>query len=200
MIPWALSLTTAATLEPVTIAEVKGQSRIFTEDEDFWLDTKVVEAVRRVADYASKALMTETWTLKLPSWPASGKIVLPRPPLQSVTSITYLDTDGASQTLSAALYTVNTASEPGTIVPAYGESWPSLRTQDGVHAVTIVYVAGHLIRGDIRLQPARAAIVDLVTLWHQTRGVTPVEDEVAILSRHLDPGFRCYHDFEELSG
>jgi uncharacterized phiE125 gp8 family phage protein len=63
------------------------------------------------------------------------------PPLQSVTSITYVDTDGVTQTLAADQYQVDSASIPARIVPAYGVLWPYTRTQ--LNAVTIRFVAGY---------------------------------------------------------
>lgn len=63
------------------------------------------------------------------------------PPLQSVTSITYVDTDGATQTLATDQYTVDTKGQPARIAPAYGCSWPSTRQQN--NAVTIRFVAGY---------------------------------------------------------
>ena len=49
-------------------------------------------------------------------------------PLSSVTSIAYLDADGDSQTLSASKYIVDAANIPGRIKPAFGEVWPTTRT------------------------------------------------------------------------
>lgn len=63
------------------------------------------------------------------------------PPLQSVTAITYVDTDGTTQTLAADLYTVDANSRPARIAPAYGQSWPS--TRDQPNAVKVRFVAGY---------------------------------------------------------
>lgn len=80
--------------------------------------------------------MTQTWDLVLDAFPA-GEIRLPLPPLQSVTSVTYTDTDGASQTLDAGQYTVDTAN--ARIVPV--SSWPSTKAVPA--AVVIRYVCGY---------------------------------------------------------
>lgn len=63
------------------------------------------------------------------------------PPLQSVTSITYVDTDGVSQTLATDQYLVDDASAPARIEPSYGNAWPSTREQ--ANAVTVRFVAGY---------------------------------------------------------
>jgi uncharacterized phiE125 gp8 family phage protein len=63
------------------------------------------------------------------------------PPLQSVTSITYVDTDGVTQTLAADQYLVDAKSQPARIDPAYGVSWPSTREQS--NAVIVRFIAGY---------------------------------------------------------
>lgn len=63
------------------------------------------------------------------------------PPLQSVSSITYVDTDGVTQTLAADQYLVDAKSAPARISPAYGVSWPSTREQN--NAVIVRFVAGY---------------------------------------------------------
>jgi len=203
MIHWSLELSTAPTLEPVTLGEAREHVVLATADDDAWLDARINEARKRVEAHSGKALLTQTWKLRLDRFPPSGVIRLPMPPLASVTSIAYTDTDGASQTLSSALYTVSAYTEPGHIVPAYGESWPSIRYQAGVPAVTVMYVAGETSQGHHRLIPARRAIVDLVALWYEHREgtvefatvhlVTDIEER--ILAGRLDADFTCYHDF-----
>lgn len=69
------------------------------------------------------------------------EIFLPFPPLQSVSSIKYIDTDGVQQTLDPTLYTVDTVSEPARITPAYGTTWPAIRNQ--INAVEVTFVCGY---------------------------------------------------------
>lgn len=69
------------------------------------------------------------------------------PPLQSVTSITYVDGAGATQTLAADQYTVDAASIPARIAPAYGVTWPSTREQH--NAVRVRFVAGYGDAADV---------------------------------------------------
>ena len=83
--------------------------------------------------------MTQTLDLYLDAFPCT--IVLPRSPLQSITSITYVDNDGITQTLDASQYLVDTVSRPPRIVPAYGKSWPTPRVQ--INAVKVRFVCGH---------------------------------------------------------
>ncbi|MCB9117972.1 MAG: DNA-packaging protein, partial [Caldilineaceae bacterium] len=93
----------------------------------------------------------------LDAWPADGIIELPRPPLASVTSITYTDEDGATQTLAANNYRVDTAREPGRVVLAPGADWPSVAL-DSSNPITVRFVAGYADAGDVPGM-AKAAIL-----------------------------------------
>jgi uncharacterized phiE125 gp8 family phage protein len=69
-----------------------------------------------------------------------GKIGIPFPVLQSVDYVRYRDESGALVTLDPALYSVDSASEPGAIAPAPGAYWPN--TQNVLNAVQIGFTAG----------------------------------------------------------
>jgi uncharacterized phiE125 gp8 family phage protein len=113
--------------------------------EDTLIDSLVKAHRKKVEEDQNRALITQTWTLTADSFAAlqddRGALIIPKPTLQSITSITYVDTDGDSQTWSSALYSVDTATEPGRVTPIFGESYPS--TQNIMNAVTIVFVAGY---------------------------------------------------------
>lgn len=77
------------------------------------------------------------------------------PPLQSVTAITYTDTDGVTQTLAADQYVVDANTQPVRIESAYGVSWPSTRDQH--NAVKVRFVAGY--------GAAASAVPDCIKQW-----------------------------------
>ena len=54
-------------------------------------------------------------------------IALPRPPLQAVTAVAYVDLDGEEQTLAASNYHLDTAGHFGAIYPAEAAPWPTTR-------------------------------------------------------------------------
>lgn len=64
---------------------------------------------------------------------------VPRIPIVSIVSITYVDFDGNTQTLDASKYFVIDA-QRGIIGLVYGEIWPSTRCQE--NAVTVRFIAG----------------------------------------------------------
>lgn len=137
-----LQVTTAPAEEPVTLEEIKAHLKVDVDSEDDLL-TMYLAAARQLCELeARRAFVTQTLQLKLEGWPWGEEIHLPRPPLQSVTGVVYVDTDGNSHTMSASEYTVDTASEPGRIILAYGAGWPGASLRPGP-AITITYVAGY---------------------------------------------------------
>ncbi len=119
------TLVTPPTDEPVTLTEIKDHLHVSSTAEDSLLALYAQMAREAVEAETWRALMPQTWSLYLDAWPADGIIELPRPPLQSVTSITYTDEDGVTQTLAASNYRVDIAREPGRVVLAPDGEWPS---------------------------------------------------------------------------
>lgn len=165
------SLTTAPTVEPVTLAEQRLHSVIdsdLTEDND--LIAELIATARvKLEELTGRAFLEQTRTFKLDQFPDSNApIYLPRPPLISVTSISYLDTAGVSQTLTAVTdYKVDATSEPARIVPAYGESWPS--TRDEIDAVTVVAKCGYGATAASVPKTLKLAAKLLAAHWYERR-------------------------------
>lgn len=161
------------TVEPITLAEAKAQCKVEFSDDDALL-TALISAAR---DYAEnrieRSLCTQTWMLTLDSFPGPSlmgvpfgrgysiprhAIVLERPPVQSIMSITYVGMDGNSGSVTA--YKPGTGNPPnefcfvdltygGTqriddlvrVTPPFGQIWPINMPQIG--SVQVTYVAGY---------------------------------------------------------
>lgn len=115
-------------------------------------------------NFLFRRLFTQTWDMTLDRFP--DVIRVPYPPLVSVTSITYVDSAGNTQTLSASSYGVDVQREPGRIYLAYAQVWPTIR--DIQAAVTVRYVAGY---ASIALIPApiKHAMKMLIGHWYENR-------------------------------
>lgn len=125
--------------EPVSVSEFKTHARIDHSDEDTLITAYLVAARQWSETWLRRSLITQTWVARYDGFPA--RIVLPYAPLQSVTSIQYVDASGNTQTASTALYVVDTYRHPGEVYLAYDQTWPT--TRDEQNAVTITYVAGY---------------------------------------------------------
>jgi uncharacterized phiE125 gp8 family phage protein len=164
MIP-RTTLKTAPTVEPVTKAEIKQHLRLDGSEDDGYLDGLIAAARKHAETATGRALITQTWYARLDGFPRI--IRLPWPTLQTVTAVTYIDSNGTTQTLAATEYTVNTYSEPGTIIEAYGKSWPS--TRDVENCVTVEYTCGYGATAASVPEGIRHAIKMLVAHWYRVR-------------------------------
>lgn len=162
----ALTLDTAPGVEFLSTAEAKAHLRVDIIDDDAFIDNLVKAARVHLEIVMNRSFVDTTWKLILDEFPADV-IRLPRAPLSSVTSVTYTDTDGASQTVATADFTVDTDSEPGRIYPAFEEVWPA--TRDIRNAVTIEFVAGYGTAETDVPETIRQAGLLLVGHWYENR-------------------------------
>lgn len=136
----SLDIVTQPSVEPLTTAEAKAHLRVDSSTEDTLIDAYVTAARAYYEQAVWRALVTQTWALRLEQWPEEG-IVLPKPPLQSVTSVVYTDSDGTSHTMPSSDYLVY-AQDPGRLWLGYSASWPTATLRPGP-SITITFVAGY---------------------------------------------------------
>lgn len=132
--------------EHITLADAKAHLRVTSSAEDTLIQ-RLISAVRQMAeDRTGRALCTSTWVAVLDSFqdggdPCGRGIRLPAPPLASISSVTYVDTNGATQPLDSSAYLLDQDSEPAWLYPAYNTTWPCTREQP--NAVRITCVCGY---------------------------------------------------------
>lgn len=132
-----------------------------------------------VEDTTRRALITQTWKLYLNAF--DNAIEIPRAPLQSVTSITYVDTAGATQTVAASVYTVDTDSVPGRVLLAPDQLWPT-DVDDREKGICITFVAGYGASGaSVPVTDLHAIKLQLEILYDR-----PGPDYMAQLERARD--------------
>ena len=134
-------IITPPTVEPVTLTDVKQQLGIELDDNasDAVLTRRITQARQWVEDYCERALINQTIEFRFSVFPANGIINIPMPELVSVTSVKYIDTDGAEQTMTASDYVADLYDNH--IRLAYSASWPNTRFEP--NAVRVQYVAGY---------------------------------------------------------
>ena len=170
----ALRLVTAPVHEPLFLeVDVKPHLRVDYADDDDYLEGLVRAARVYVEETAlSSALVSQTWELVLDGWP-SPPLELPKPPLQSVTSITYTDIDGNSAVYDANSYLVDVDSWPGRLVLKDGQSWPSARLRE-IGGVVIRFVAGYGDVVEAVPSPIRQAMLLMIGDWYENRENAPL--------------------------
>ncbi|UIJ43720.1 hypothetical protein LZK98_11525 [Sphingomonas cannabina] len=109
--------------------------------------------------WLGRSLGIQTLEVSLDRFDAGG-IILPFPPISSVTTVSYIDTNGLEQTLDSSAYRLL----GDRLVPVFGGAWPETRSEE--EAVTIRFVAGY----DQLPAPIRAAILLMVGDLYRNRG------------------------------
>ncbi len=132
----------------------------------------LITAARQWAEgYQNRAYITQTWQLWLDEFPSEDYIALPLPPLQSTDfAVDYYDTAGTKATMTATDYIVDTYRQPGRVVLAYGESWPSttLRPANGV---CITFKAGYgATAASVPRRIRQAILLRLADLYENREG------------------------------
>lgn len=166
---YGLTVVTAATEEPVSRDEAKRQCSVAKENSafDLLLDDYRKAARDYVERYTNRQLCTATYDLQLDMFPVGvTPIYIPRSPLQSVTSATYLDADGNSTVWASSNYRVITSTDPGKITLGYQKVYPATYSVSG--AVTVRFVAGYGAASAVPLG-LKHAILLLVSHWFEQR-------------------------------
>jgi len=162
----SLIQTSAPSVEPVTTTNQKDWMRVDGSDEDALIGNLASASRAYVEMSTSRQMITATWQYTITDFP-TGDLVLPISPLQSVSSITYVDNAGDTQTWSSSLYTVDTASDVGRVRPIYNEDYPSSRgyTDD----VVITFISGYGDASSDVPDTALTAIKLLASNWFENR-------------------------------
>ncbi len=159
-----LTVKTPPTVEPITLAEAKQHLRVTFTDEDAAIQGYIRAARRNLERVYNRAFITQSLVLGLDLFARSSWLSEPlwgwqpavwaaglsvwwsalelRPPVQSITSVTYLDPSGVTQTLASSEYSFDPGAEatPGRIYPALNKTWPAVALVP--NAIQIEYVAG----------------------------------------------------------
>lgn len=211
----ALIPISAPAVEPVTVADLKLQCGLPPDDDSdhvksYQVNTrfrKAIRVARRVCEnYTRRAFITQTWQMVFDQWPFVdsrymhrpdqygslgpwGKLAffyVPKPPLQSITTFTYTDTGGVTQTVSSwGQYQLDPGGEtaPARLCAPVYMLWPPL--YPALNAVQLEFIAGY---GDAGAN-VPDEITDAILLQAQYiyDGYRLEKDPPADVRRNLDP-------------
>jgi uncharacterized phiE125 gp8 family phage protein len=215
---WRLALITAPTKEPLgaygtgtpppwdlrgdVYKHLRLEQTTEMGPEDTWLQAAVATARSQCETFTGRQLIDATWELVLDSWweeglYRNGFLLIPRPPLRSITSVKYLDGNGVEQTLAASAYLAETqgggvpatapipeACQRGRLYLKYGETWPTIQCQ--AEAVRIRFVAGYGTDPASVPLALRQGMLQLIAEMYERR-------EEAIVGGVLTPGLITAH-------
>jgi uncharacterized phiE125 gp8 family phage protein len=111
-----LIVTTAATVEPVTLAEAKAHLRVTHTSDDALIGALITAAREDAEQITGRALAAASYRWAS-SETVSSVLRLPLWPVSAVTALTYEDADGARQTMASGDYTLDSDRSTVTIDP-----------------------------------------------------------------------------------
>ena len=179
--------------EPVSLIEAKIHLRLIVgeispeethPDDD--LVSRYIKAARKWAEnFQHRSYVTQTWKMFLNEFPSEKNYIeIPKPPLQSITSLTYKTSEDVSATISFVDpsggisfetddFIVDIDREPGRLWLKSISSWPTSIVT--AKAVEIEFVCGY---GDADEVPedVKTAILLKLTSVYENRGDVEVGD------------------------
>lgn len=174
-----LTLVSGPSVEPITLTEAKNHLRVDISDDDDLISGLIVAARRVTEAQLRRALVNQTWDYTIDAFPwfrithpdynftrVDYEIRLPIATATGVTSLTYVDWNGTTQTVDSGNY-LFTAGEPGRLVPYPYKIWPWPRIQPA--AATIRFTAGYGATAASVPATIKAAIKLLVGGWYENR-------------------------------
>lgn len=133
----------------IVSAQASFTINVILSDPDSIEDDLVEEFISSAREYAeqytNRAIGSQKWKLVMNEFPDNDYIKIEFPPLVSITSVTYIDFEGTSATMSASYsegYIVDTSKEPGGIFLAYANQWPTT-TLLPYNGVEIIFTCGY---------------------------------------------------------
>jgi len=102
--PIKRSVITAATVEPVTLAEAKAHLRIDNADSDTEISAMISAARDSIEQQCNRYWTRQVVAMTFSELPGSGPLIIPLPDIDSVDAVTYTDTAGDTQTLTGAVF------------------------------------------------------------------------------------------------
>lgn len=103
-----LARITAPAGEPLSLSETKLYLRVDHDDEDTLISDLIVAARMTAEDWLRRSLMSQAWKLVYDDY-LPEIVQLPMGPVNDITSVTVLNRDATSQSVSSSTYYLNAA-------------------------------------------------------------------------------------------
>lgn len=175
-----VSVTVEPASEPITLDEAKAQLRVESDDDDAYIESLIAAARVHIEQMTGIKVLTQTVEFRASAF--TDLAALPVAPVQSVTSVKYLDSTGAEQTLSTDVYETALTGLSPSIRPKYNQFWPSYRLAPD--AIRVVAVVGY----SEAPEPIKHAVNLIVSRWYDDRDTGAVPDGAMALLTN----YRCF--------
>lgn len=163
------SVETAESTYPITLAEAKADLNILHTDDDTYITSLIIQVSESFERHTWTSLISRTYTAKFKRFPYwQGEVMKLRfPPLISVQSITYLETDGTPIVWNASNYEVVIDRDVGYIRLAFEKDYP-VDVRDHQDSITVEFTAGYA-DADAVPNAIKKTLLMWVTHWYTLR-------------------------------
>lgn len=167
--------------EPVSLEEAKAQLRFTSSTEDTNIKRYIRGARARIEnrEAVGQVFVRQTRRLILNQFPLGRDVIeIPRVPVRTIESITYVDPEGVTQIWDPDLYEFDLDAWLVPVRPVSSGSYPS--TKDVLGAVAVNYTVGHMIKftadatTDIITAAGHGLADDDIVQLRTSEGVLPV--------------------------
>ena len=182
-----IKVVTAWTASAVATSDQKSFMRVDFSDDDSLIAELIKASQNVIETYLNRAITQQDLTLFLDRLPFysdinypegtftapdmeynSNYIVLPKPPVASVTHVKYFDDSDTEYTYASTNYYVDLISDQARIVLRTGKSWPTVTATRNANAYVVRYVAGYGGASDVP-EPIVQAIKLLTSHLYENR-------------------------------
>lgn len=171
-------LTTPPVGQIVQLAAAKLHLRVMHADDDDLIAAHIAAAERELDGYAGllgRCLLTQSWVQHYPNWADFYRLPFPD---VSLAAVSYVDTDGAEQSVDAALFEIVEEHRGAALWFRPGFSRPSLSSDERM-PVAVELTAGYGEAADVPADLVEAIKARVNQLyWH-----TPETDVMPTIER-----------------
>jgi uncharacterized phiE125 gp8 family phage protein len=160
------SLTTAPTVEPVTLDEAKLFARIDDATDDALVTALIITARQNVENQTGRSLLTQAWTATLDLMPQAGIFELINRPILSITSIRAYNDDDTYEEIDV-VNDIILDGQNGRV--SLKSSAASISGDRATSVFEIVYATGYGSDASDVPEWAKLAIKQMVAHWYENR-------------------------------
>ncbi len=165
-------LYAAPAVEPVSLDELKRHCRVTSDEDDPDLLDMITAARQQLEEFCWSAFISQTWDYWFDGF--SDRMVIPRPPLLSVSKFQYADNDGTLVDVGATVYELGAEHQLPFVRLQYQQTWPTTRGyRDDIY---MRVTSGYGATAASVPMPIRHAIKLLAALMYMNRG-----DEISLM-------------------
>ena len=158
---------------PISLQEAKAWLKVTDTNSDAEILGLIQAGTKRCEDHCNRPFIQREFTEYYDCFPCTIRPQMVS--FRSLTSISYVDTDGIDQSFTDTQIDSGSKFQKARIKPAYNYTWPSTRSV--LNAVTVVYQAGYGTSWNDVPETVRMAILYLVSHYFTNRAVVGMNME-----------------------